>query len=103
MPVRIVLLPSARSDIQIAAKWYESKQKGLGKSFKLSLADSIEMLKDPMRAYGPYVSGLSRIFVTDFPYCIYFKSDESRKQLVIYAVLHEKQQRDEILPLRSNT
>jgi plasmid stabilization system protein ParE len=100
MPLRIVILPSAKLDITKAVKWYESKQKGLGRRFKNSVIRSVDQLADPAKGYGPYVLNLSRVFVYDFPYCIYFRTDEFRKQIVVYAVLNEKQDRNEILSQR---
>jgi len=43
---------------------------------------------------------LSRIFVKDFPYVVYFKTDSTKNRIVIYAVLSEKQNREDALEKR---
>src|SRR5437868_20628 len=97
MPHTLVVLPSAKSDLQSAVIWYEDKQIGLGRRFKLEVINSIDSLNNPLKEYSPALLNLSRIFVKNFPYIIYFKKDISRQRIVVYAILHEKQDRDVIL------
>ena len=94
MLVSLVVLPFAKSDIQHAFEWYESKQFDLGKKFKVQVVKSIDTLLDSRRDFGSIYMGLSRVFVKKFPYVVYFRKDPKRNRLVIYAVLHEKQNRE---------
>lgn len=102
MPLRIAVLPLAKSDIQSAADWYESQKPGLGKKVKDHIVKAIEQIADPLRGYGPVYRNLSRIFVEQFPYSIYFMIDDTRQRIVIYAVLHQKQDREEVLKNRGS-
>lgn len=88
MSFHIVILPSAKSDIQRAAIWYEGKEIGLGKKLKYQIVKAIDLIGDPVRGYAPVYMNLSRVFVEKFPYIIYFKSDERRQRIVVYALLH---------------
>ncbi len=96
----IVFLPPAKSDIQSAIHWYEKQKTGLDKRFKKYLINAIDSLSDPIKGYGPVYMNLSRIPVRKFPYVIYFKIDLLRKKIVIYAVLHKKQSRENVLKER---
>lgn len=97
MPAALVLLPSAKSDLQSAVDWYEKRQIGLGHRFKLEVINAIDSLDNPIKEHNPALLTLSRIFVKNFPYLIYFKKDTLRQRIVVYAILHEKQDRDIIL------
>jgi plasmid stabilization system protein ParE len=98
--LHIVVLPSAKSDIKLAADWYESNQIGLGKKFKSEIFIAFDSILHPAKGYGPVYMGLSRMFVNNFPYVIYFRPDTKRNRIVVYAVLHEKQHRQVILEKR---
>ncbi len=97
----LVFLPSARADIKSAVEWYEKKQFGLGKKFRQEVVKTVDSVLDPRRGYGTVYMNLSRVFVKKFPYVIYFNFDAVRERMVVFAVLHEKQNRDEILRERS--
>lgn len=84
----------------LATDWYESSQIGLGKRFKKEIVIAIDSALHPVKAYGPVYMSLSRVFVNKFPYVIYFRIDADRNRLIVYAILHEKQNRKNILKKR---
>ena len=94
MLISLVVVPFAKLDIQHAFEWYESKQYDLGKRFKVQVVKAIDILLDSRKDYGSIYMGLSRVFVKKFPYVVYFRKDSKRNRIVIYAVLHEKQNRE---------
>jgi len=49
MPAALVLLPSAKSDLQSAVDWYEKRQIGLGHRFKLEVINAIDSLDNPIK------------------------------------------------------
>ncbi len=100
MAFQIIVLPSAKSDIQSSADWYESQQSGLGKKFKHQIVKAIDGIGHPVKGYGLVHKNLSRVFVEKFPYCIYFTVDNIEQQIIIHAVLHEKQNRESVLVKR---
>lgn len=100
MPDVLVVLPSAKKDIRSAVDWYEYKQIGLGLRFKMEVINAIDSLDNPLKQYKPSFLNLSRIFVKNFPYIIYFKKDVKRQRIVVLAVLHDKLDRNVILKRR---
>lgn len=94
MPLTLVVLPFANSDIKKAIEWYDHKQPGLGKKFIEEVAKAIDTLQDIHQDFGSIYMGLSRVFVKKFPYVVYFRKDQGRNRIVIYALLHEKQNRE---------
>lgn len=101
MALHTVILSAAKSDIQSAYDWYESRQVGLGKQFKQEIIQAIDSIPDSRKGYGPVYLNLSRVFVKKFPYVIYFKIDFTRNRVVVYAILNEKQNREDILQDRT--
>lgn len=94
MAFAIVFLPAAKIDIKNASAWYDDKRFGLGKDFRKAIVETTDSLSDQMKEYGQVYMGLSRIITKRFPFVIYFKKDAGRDRLVVYAVLHKKQNRD---------
>lgn len=90
---RILILPDARRDILKASEWYENQSESLGGKFERKTIDHIDKLQSDFIEYGAVYKGLSRVFIKDFPYQIYFRKDEDLKIIIIHAVLHSKQSR----------
>ncbi|MGC4037213.1 MAG: type II toxin-antitoxin system RelE/ParE family toxin [Chitinophagaceae bacterium] len=91
MPFKIVIVPKAKEDLISAVAWYEEKQYNLGKRFQGEIIKTIDSLNNPVKYYGPVYRGLSRVFVKQFPYVLYFKKDISTQCITVFAILHEKQ------------
>ena len=72
----------------------------LVKDLKKEIVIAIDSVLHPVKAYGPVYMSLSRVFVNKFPYVIYFKIDTDRNRLIVYAVLHEKQNKENVLKKR---
>lgn len=94
MASAIVFLPAAKNDIKNASDWYENRRPGLGKEFRKIIVETTDSLSDQIKEYGPVYMGLSRIITKKFPFVIYFQKDVNRSRLVVYAVLHKKQNKD---------
>ncbi|MEP7128385.1 MAG: type II toxin-antitoxin system RelE/ParE family toxin [Chitinophagales bacterium] len=90
MPVKVVLLPSAREDYVSAKQWYEEQRKGLGYQFKQSVVSKIEELADRPHQYPVVLKSIRKISVKRFPYLIYFFIDKERSRIIIYGILHGK-------------
>ena len=84
---RTILLPLAKRDIQEAAIWYNTKQKGLGKKFTSSIRKKVHFIRQNPKAVS-FRYGDSRTAVLDrFPYMIHFTVDDHKKIIIISAVL----------------
>jgi len=72
---KIKFTEGAAKEIENAGLWYSEKQYGLDRRFNKSISSAIEKLQSDKVVYGPVYRGLSRVFVKNFPYQIYFKKD----------------------------
>src|SRR5215469_8329352 len=87
MKFTVVILPEARDDIRLAAKWYNKQKKGLGKEFISSVKESIKVLKvNPF--FVKRYKEIHTLLLKQFPFMIHFVIDESSKTVTILAVLH---------------
>lgn len=84
---KIEFRPTARSEFDEAADWYEEQQYGLRAEF-VHAVDAIlaSVLKSP--ASFPIVHGskIRRAMVGRFPYAVLFEADDTR--IIVYAVFH---------------
>lgn len=89
---RIVVLSKANQDILNAEAWY-NEQGGavVGLKFKQQLLGTVEKLQNELIEHAIAYRGLSRSFVKNFPYTLYFVKHNDIKLIIIYAVLHNKQ------------
>jgi hypothetical protein len=79
--MKIVILPSARDDLESGNAFYESQEAGLGNYFWSRCSD-IESVKLSTGAH-PIVFGFHRSLCKRFPYAIYY-SIASEKQATIW-------------------
>ena len=96
MSYEIAFTFSAENDLQLAFDWYESESHGLGWEFRNEVALCIEKIIVDRVSYQIYFADVHKIFVSRFPYLIYYRKDEKRKKIVIAAVLHERRSPQEI-------
>ena len=89
------LLPSAKQDVIEAFKWYEKKSPGLGYSFMEELSSEIKKIDNPGIEERKIFLDFQKHILRKFPYYIYYKKDLSRQLIVIFAVLHKKQNSSE--------
>lgn len=86
----IKILPEAFNDIKEAKKWYETKKKGLGLDFKESTKAHIDYIAQNPLHFQKRYKELRLSLVPRFPYAIFYKFRLSKKQIVIFAILHTK-------------
>ena len=79
--------PSARTDFDEAADWYEIQRPGLRFEF-VQAVDSVlaNILRSPNAFPIVHGSKAHRALVHRFPYAIYFSADD--QTIVVYAVFH---------------
>jgi plasmid stabilization system protein ParE len=83
---RVVVLDAADEELVEAAKFYESKTKGLGVDFLAELDNAIARLTDHPYA-GAVVSGpVRRRLLRRFPYGLLYRLEAD--EIVIVAVMH---------------
>jgi plasmid stabilization system protein ParE len=89
-----IILPLAKKDIQEAAKWYNSKQKGLGKRFTSEIRQNINLLKQNPHSCAARYNDIRTSVLSIFPFIAYYIVDEQQKLIVISAVLHTSRHPD---------
>lgn len=87
MTYRLQVLPSARTDIQEAIRWYNRQQSGLGKRFHAEVKETFEHLRT-----GPFFQNrydeVRCLPLRKFPYMVHFTVDEQQHLVVVQAVFH---------------
>jgi len=86
MARRLVVRPLAEADIEDAAGWYESEQRGLASRFLVDLELVLERASESPLQFPLVAEGIRRGLLHSFPYAVYFKDTEER--ILILAVLH---------------
>lgn len=91
---KVVMLPIAKRDIQEAALWYNSRQKGLGKRFTGHVRQKIKLLKQSPFIYSVRYDNIRTAVLEVFPFMIHLSVDEQKRHVIISAVLHTSRNPD---------
>ena len=84
IPVRFH--PEADAEMMSAAKFYETRQKDLGRRFLASVQDALNRIQVNPLLYQEIEDGVRRCLTTMFPFGVVFRI--MRNQYVIIAVMH---------------
>lgn len=88
MKYKIVIENLAKEDLRTSTKWYDTQQKGLGRTFLATVKKNIAQIKKyPFIAQIRYFEVHTEV-VDIYPYLIHYYIDPDRKAIVIIAVLH---------------
>ena len=86
--------PDALEEYEEAGAWYEERRFRLGVEFTQAVdAGVAAILKTPDR-YRPVGDGVRIFRLSRFPYCIFYRYDEEKQQVVIVAIMHHKRRPD---------
>ncbi len=88
MSYRVKLLPIVYKDLQKAKKWYQDKSEELAEDFKSSVNSEINYISQYPQHYQRKYKELRQSLVTRFPYAIFYKIEEAKKQVIVFGVLH---------------
>ena len=92
MPVELVLVPEAESDIAGAYDWYEGRRAGLGEEFLSSVDACLERIRRLPEMCPVVHEGYRRSLTRRFPYAVFYEQSEST--VTIYAVFHTSRNPD---------
>ncbi|MFN2261801.1 MAG: type II toxin-antitoxin system RelE/ParE family toxin [Psychroflexus sp.] len=84
----VVLLPFAKQDIKESASWYNSKQKGLGKSFTQDVRSKVLYIQENPNASVIRYDDVRCAVLDIFPFMIHYTIDEPQKTVVVLAIFH---------------
>lgn len=85
---KIVLLPLAKVDIQEAAIWYNSKQKGLGKKFTIEVRKTVLHISNNPNLSAIRYDDIRTSLLDVFPFLVHYIVDDEKLIITICAVLH---------------
>lgn len=88
MTYSLKLLPIVYNDLREAKKWYNEKKEHLGEEFKQAVNREFNYIKTYPEHYQRKYKELRQSLVTRFPYAIFYLIEESKKQIIIFGVLH---------------
>lgn len=77
-------------DIDDAIAWYEEQAEGLGMDFIARFNDARTFLQSSPLIYQKVESEFRKMRMKKFPYAVYFVVDESKRDILIVAVWHER-------------
>ena len=82
------ILPLAKKDIRQAAKWYNSKQSGLGKRFTQQVRQKVTFIKQYPKGANIRYDKVRTAVLEDFPFMIHYSVDDDKQLVLVVAVLH---------------
>jgi toxin ParE1/3/4 len=88
MAFNVTIKPIVFFDLQDATDWYESKAKGLGKRFQVSVDAAIAKITINPHCHGFYYLEIRMALVTKFPYKIYYIINKNN--VAIIGISHTK-------------
>ena len=90
---QVVVRPEVHEDLHEAAAWYELQREGLGREFVGEVARVLpELAENPfLNSRRHRTKHIRWRYPARFPYRIIYRVDETRKIVVIVAVLHAAQ------------
>jgi hypothetical protein len=80
--------PEAEAELEDASLFYESRMRGLGKSFAEEVERTIHLIREFPDAGAPIAQMRRRVFVARFPFSVVYRHDADA--LVIVAVAHQR-------------
>ena len=84
------LSDEAIADYESAVAWYEEQKTGLGFDFSVRLSDCFEAIERAPETQRFLYENRRFAFVKQFPYKVYFFTDEAQLRVVVFAILHDK-------------
>ncbi len=91
MKYKALLLVAAQKDVQEASRWYNQKQKGLGRQLVKEVREKIKFIEQHPFTFGVRYGHTRTATLDRFPYMIHYRIEENSKKILIGAVFHTRQ------------
>lgn len=88
MNYAVKLLPKAYEDLKKAREWYNQQRKALGEEFKAEVNKEFDYICQYPQHYEKKHKEIRQSLIPRFPYAIFYRVEESKNQIIIFAVLH---------------
>lgn len=89
-----IILPPAKEDIRDAAKWYDERQKGLGKRFISQMREKIYFLQQNPQTGSLRYDNVRTMVLNVFPFMMHYSINENSETIIVSAVLHTSRNPD---------
>lgn len=86
--MKLIVTIRAKKDILKASKWYEEKQKGLGRRFANTIRQEFSFIKNNCETYQIRYKTTRTAVVNVFPYMIHYSIETDKNLITILAVMH---------------
>jgi mRNA-degrading endonuclease RelE of RelBE toxin-antitoxin system len=87
---RVLYLDEVENDVSIAKQWYAEQQKGLDVRFTSAIKETFSNILRMPSAYAVRYRNIRIAHTKIFPYNVHFYIDESKAQVVIIGIIHNK-------------
>jgi toxin ParE1/3/4 len=86
--MQIRFVPEADAELAEARVWYRSQREGLDVELMLRIDEALERIIENPNAFPVVHRQLRRAIVRQFPFAIFYESDEN--EIVVFAVFHAR-------------
>ena len=87
---KALYLDEVQIDIFIAKQWYAEQQKGLDTKFAASVKETLSNILEMPLIYAVRYKNVRIAHTKIFPYSIHFYIDETKAQVVIIGIVHNR-------------
>jgi len=87
---KVLYLDEVENDISIAKQWYAEQQKELDVRFAAAVKETLSNILKMPSAYAVRYRNIRIAHTKVFPYNIHFYIDETKAQVVIIGIVHNK-------------
>jgi len=87
---KALYLDEVQTDIIVAKQWYAEQQKGLDTKFAASVKETLSNILEMPLIYAVRYKNIRIAHTKIFPYNIHFYIDETKAQVVIIGIVHNK-------------
>src|SRR5579871_2259365 len=91
MPAKLVILPTAKQDMNDGFRWYEGQRAGVGKRFLAAVKARLAAVRRMPKAHQVIHGTCRRAVIHNWPYIIIYDYDEPNDTVIVYAVFHTSQ------------
>ena len=89
---KLLYLDEVEDDIAVEKQWYAEQQKDLDLRFAAAVKDTLSNILKMPTAYAVRYRNVRIAHTKVFPYNVHFYIDETKVQVVIIGIVHNKRQ-----------
>jgi mRNA-degrading endonuclease RelE of RelBE toxin-antitoxin system len=87
---KVLYLNEVENDIAIAKQWYAGQQKDLDVRFAAAVKEALSNILKMPSVYAVRYKNIRIAHTKVFPYNVHFYIDETKEQVVIIGIVHNK-------------